>query len=86
MTASDGDIGKVVNFLLDDRSWVVRALVVETGGLIGGRRVQISPIAFRDADWSSQRFHLALTMDEVEHSPSIDVDQPVSVQHERARA
>ena len=83
VSATDGDIGKVVNFLLDDKRWVVRYLVVETGGILGGRRVLISPIAFREADWSSQRFHLALTMDKIKHSPSIDVDQPVSGQHER---
>ncbi len=84
VSATDGDVGQVVDFFLDDKRWVVRYLVVETGGVLGGRRVLISPIAFREADWSSQRFHLALTMDKVKHSPSIDVDQPVSGQHEQA--
>jgi hypothetical protein len=31
VSATDGDIGSVVNFLLDDERWVVRYLVVETG-------------------------------------------------------
>jgi len=83
VSATDGDIGKVVNFLLDDHRWVVRYLVVETGGFLGDRRVLISPIAFREADWSTQRFHVAITVDMVKHSPSVDTDQPVSAQHER---
>jgi hypothetical protein len=84
VSATDGDLGTVVNFLLDDHRWVVRYLVVESGGFLDGRRVLISPIFFRQADWLTRRFHLALTMDKVKHSPSVDVDKPVSRQHEAA--
>lgn len=84
VNASDGDIGSVVKFLIDDEHWIVRYLVVQTGGplFLNGRRVLISPISFRQADWTTQRFHLALTMDKVKNSPSIDLDKPVSRQHE----
>jgi len=82
VNATDGDIGSVVNFLLDDQRWVVRYLVVETGGFLGGCRVLISPISFRQAEWSTHCFHVALTMDKVKNSPSVDVDKPVSRQHE----
>lgn len=83
VSASDGDIGRVGNFLLDDKRWTVRYLVVATGGLWDGRQVLISPISFRRAEWAGQRFHLALTKDKIRHSPSIDTDKPVSRQHER---
>jgi len=83
VSATDGDIGSVVNFLLDDQRWVVRYLVVETGGLLGGHRVLISPISFRRAEWSTRSFHVALTMEKVKNSPSVDVDKPVSRQHEQ---
>jgi hypothetical protein len=81
--ATDGDVGTVANFFLDDERWGVRYLVVETGGFFAARRVLISPLAFREVDWSTQRFHLALTKDKVNRSPSVDVDMPVSRQHER---
>ena len=83
VSATDGDIGSVVNFLLDDQRWVVRYLVVETGGLLGGHRVLISPISFRRAEWSTRSIHVALTMEKVKNSPSVDVDKPVSRQHEQ---
>lgn len=82
VSATDGDIGSVMNFLLDDQRWIVRYLVVETSGFLDRRRVLISPISFRQAEWSTHRFHLALTMDKVKNSPSVDVDKPVSRQHE----
>jgi hypothetical protein len=84
VNATDGDLGTVVNFLLDDQHWVVRYLVVEAGGFLDGRRVLISPIFFRQAEWLTHRFHLALTLDKVKHSPSVNVDKPVSRQHESA--
>ncbi len=83
VSATDGDVGTVVNLLFDDERWVVRHLVVDTGHFLDGRRpVLISPISFRTADWSTRRFHLALTTDKIKRSPSVDVDKPVSRQHE----
>lgn len=82
VSATDGDVGTVVNFLLDDERWVVRYLVVETGTFFNERRVLISPISFRRAEWSTHRFEVTLTMDKIKKSPSIDTDKPVSRQHE----
>jgi sporulation protein YlmC with PRC-barrel domain len=83
VSATDGYIGSVANFLLDDERWTVRYLVVETGGFFSGRRVLISPISFRQVHWSSTLgFHVALTKDKVKNSPSVDADKPVSRQHE----
>jgi hypothetical protein len=85
VSATDGDVGRVATLLLDDHRWIVRYLIVDTGeGVLGrGRRVLISPISFRDADWATHRFHVSLTLDKVKNSPSVDVDKPVSRQHER---
>ena len=83
VTATDGDVGGVVNFLLDDERWVVRYLVVERAGPSGPPRVLISPIFFRQVDWATHTFGLALTRDKVNNSPNIDADKPVSRQHER---
>lgn len=83
VSATDGYIGSVANFLVDDERWVIRYLVVETGGFFSGRRVLISPVSFRQVHWrSTLGFDLALTMDKVKNSPSIDVDKPVSRRHE----
>ncbi len=81
-SATDGDVGKIVNFLFDDQRWTVRYLVVEPGSFIDGIQVLISPISFREVEWASHRFHLALTMDKVRSSPNVDLDKPVSRQHE----
>ncbi len=83
VSATDGDIGHVENFFIDDERWGVRYLIVNTGGLLEGRSVLISPVSFREVEWAARRFHLALTIDKIKDSPGIDVDKPVSRQHEQ---
>lgn len=84
VSATDGDIGSVRDFYFDDEYWTIRYLVVDTGGFWQGpREVLISPIAFREADWSAKLFNLALTGEKVKDSPSTSSDRPVSRQYER---
>jgi hypothetical protein len=44
--------------------------------------VLIAPISFRGVDWPSRHINLALTVEKIKKSPSIDTDKPVSRQHE----
>lgn len=80
--AMDGEIGHVKDFYLDDTSWKVRYLVADTGKWLSHRKVLISPLALGSIDESQRSVHVQLTRDQVEHSPSIDADKPVSRQME----
>jgi len=80
--ATDGDIGQLDDFYFDDAAWTIRYLVADTGNWLLGRKVLISPIALGKADLSAERLNVTLTKKQVEDSPSIDTDKPVSRQHE----
>jgi hypothetical protein len=80
--ATDGELGTAEEFYFDDESWTIRYLVVETGGWLGGKRVLISPYSIAQADWLARRIDVALTKKQVENSPSVDTQLPVSRQHE----
>jgi uncharacterized protein YrrD len=80
--ATDGDLGKLDEFYFDDDTWTIRYLVVQTGTWLSDRRVLISPISVRQADWQNQRIVVSLTQDQIQHSPDIDTDRPISRQHE----
>lgn len=43
--AADGKIGALEDFYFDDKEWVIRYLVVDTGSWLSNRRVLISPIS-----------------------------------------
>ena len=81
--ATDGELGTVDQLYFDDETWAIRYLTVETTWL-GGRRVLISPISVVHTDWRDKRVDVALTKKQVENSPNIDTDKPVSRQHEIA--
>lgn len=85
-SGSDGEVGRVINFLFDDEQWTIRYLVVDTGTVLAHRKLLISPISFRSVDWSTQQFRLALTKEKLLNSPNIDADMSVSRQHERAHS
>jgi hypothetical protein len=76
--AADGELGSIDDFLFDDEQRAIRYLVANTGGWLFGRLVLVSPIAFRSVDWDGQRFEVELTRQQVEDSPAILQDEPVS--------
>ena len=82
----DGYIGGVDQFYFDDESWTIRYIVVDAGTWLIGRRVLISPLSIDRADFSGQRLNLSLTKEQVERSPDIDTQKPVSRQHEMEHA
>lgn len=79
---TDGEIGKVNEFYFDDESWVIRYLIVKTGNWLSGRKVLISPEVVKDPNWKQKEFSVSLTKAQIENSPDIDTDKPVSRQQE----
>ncbi len=76
--ASDGRLGTVVDLLFEDTSWKVRWVVVDTGGWLNRRNVLIHPSAVTSAGRGAVRVDVALSMAQVEGSPEIGQDRPVS--------
>jgi len=80
----DGEIGKVKEFYFDDHHWTIRYLVADTGNWLTGRQVLISPYALTAVNNSEQYIAVDLTKQQIEDSPSLDSDKPVSRQFEDA--
>jgi hypothetical protein len=80
--ATNGQVGQVTDFYFDDLSWTVRYLIVDTGTWLSSRKVLISPISVREADWANRTLAVSISQEQVKNSPDIDTDQPVSRQHE----
>src|SRR5271166_2798633 len=80
IAASDGRLGTVCDFLFDDANWLIRWLVVDTGNWLSGRKVLLPPSVLGHLDPKGQKFSVGLTMQQVEDSPEIDTERPVSRQ------
>jgi len=79
---SGEEIGKVREFYFDDRYWAIRYLVADTGNWLTGRQVLISPYALVAVNKEKQYIGVDLTKKQIEDSPSLDSDMPVSRQYE----
>lgn len=80
IAASDGRIGVVSDFLFDDRTWKMRWLVVDTGNWLPGRKILLHPSAIGRADFGQEALPVRLTKAQVQGSPDIAQDEPVSLQ------
>lgn len=78
----DGDIGKVKEFYFDDLYWMVRYLVADTGNWLTGRQVLVSPASLVAVNQEEQSITIDLTKKQIEDSPSLETDKPVSRQFE----
>jgi hypothetical protein len=66
----DGPIGKVEDFLIDERAWSVAKIVVETGCWWSRKYVSISPDSVRQILWNERQLRLVMTAEQVKASPS----------------
>jgi sporulation protein YlmC with PRC-barrel domain len=80
----DETIGKVKEFYFDDRHWTVRYLVADTGNWLTGRQVLLSPYALVAVNSDHQNIVVDLTKKQLEDSPALETDKPVSHQFEQA--
>ncbi|KAA0143058.1 PRC-barrel domain containing protein [Gimesia chilikensis] len=82
--ATDGECGTVKDFLFDDESKIVRYLVVDTGNWLPGRKVLVSPVAIDQPNLDTRELPTVLSKDNIETSPTLENDLPVSRQKEVA--
>ncbi len=68
--AKDGAIGHIENILVDDKSWGIHYLVIDTRNWWPGQHVLMSPFAVRAISWSDRDVTLDVTRDQVKASPA----------------
>jgi sporulation protein YlmC with PRC-barrel domain len=68
--ASDGTIGHVCDFMMDDQSWAIRQLVIKTGHRFSGKEVQIPTRMVNGISYPDSAVFVNLTKEAVEQSPT----------------
>ena len=78
--ATDGNIGHVDDFLLEEESWKVRYLVVDTVNWWPGKKVLVAPDWARHVSWSERSISVELPRERIKQCPEYDT----SVQLDRS--
>jgi hypothetical protein len=77
LLATDGEIGTITNFLIEDMAWTVRYIVVDTAKWLAGRTVLISPMWNKTINWAERMVVVNLSQEEIEKSPEYDPTLPI---------
>jgi hypothetical protein len=70
LEASDGTIGHICDFMMDDQSWAICELVIKTGHRFSGREVQIPTSKVHRISYEKSTVSVNLTSAAVEQSPA----------------
>jgi hypothetical protein len=70
LQASDGTIGHICDFMMDDQSWAIRQLVIKTGHRFSGKEVQIPTSQVNRISYDKSTVSVNLTSEAVQQSPA----------------
>src|SRR6185437_1642252 len=76
--ASDGDIGHVENLLIDEETWAIRYLIVNTSNWWLGHQVLIAPQWIGEVRWPDNTVVIHMTRQAVKDAPPYDPAVPLS--------
>jgi len=79
--ATDGEIGHAVDFLIDDRTWDILYLIVDTRNWLPGKKVVVSPWWISEVKWIESEFVVDLARETIKRSPDYDPETPMSVDY-----
>ena len=82
--ASDGDIGHVKDLLVEDRTWAIRYLIVDTSNWWRGHDVLIAPQWIETVSWPDEKVSVDLTRQAVQDAPAYDAAAHLDREQEQA--
>jgi hypothetical protein len=76
--ARDGNIGHVQGLIVDEESWAIRYIIVNTSNWWLGHNVILSPGWIDEVDWVESQVSIDLTRQAIKESPPYDPAAPLS--------
>jgi sporulation protein YlmC with PRC-barrel domain len=72
IAATDGEIGHVSDFLVDDETWAIRYLVIDTSNWWFGHKVLVAPPWIKGVHWSDKTVSVDLSRASIRNAPVYD--------------
>jgi hypothetical protein len=80
--ATDGEIGHVDDFVINDDTWTIRYLVLDTKNWLPGKKILISTEWIECISWDDSKVFLNLSRETIKHVPEYDEDAVISRDYE----
>jgi hypothetical protein len=72
IAGADGEIGHAEDFIVEDETWWLRYIVVDTKNWLPGRKVLVSLQWIRKIDWNQRMVEIDLLREQIKASPRYD--------------
>lgn len=82
--ANDGEIGHVAEYLVDEQTWAIRYLVVDTSNWWMGHQVLVAPKWISGVHWADETASVSLSREAVKRAPAYDPTMAWNPQLERS--
>lgn len=74
--ARDGNVGHVEDFIINDQTWMIQYIVVDTQNwLPGGDKVLLAPTWLETINWAARQVHVNLSRETIRNSPKYKPEQ-----------
>lgn len=83
ISATDGDIGHLVDLFVDDSEWSIHYALVDTRNWLPGRKVLIAPDWASNFDWQESKFHVDMTKEQIKSSPEYNPQRTIDRSYEK---
>jgi len=80
--AKDGEIGHVEDFIIDDETWAIRYLIVDTRSWWAGKMVLVSPRWIKSISWKESAVFVNLNRATIKQSPEYIEGSPLNREYE----
>lgn len=79
----DGAVGHVDELLIDDESWAIRWLMVDTGTRTPGRKILVSPESIQEVAWARRGVRGDFGLQQVRAAPDYHPEEPAHDDYDR---
>jgi uncharacterized protein YrrD len=80
--AEDGEIGHVADFIINNETWRVRYLIIDTKSWWPGGEVLLPPQWAKRVSWNDHKVFVTLGRETIKQAPEYDKQKPVSRDYE----
>jgi uncharacterized protein YrrD len=82
LQALDGEIGHIEDVIIDDETWAIRYLIINTENWWPGKKVLVSPQWIERMSWSESKAFVNLSRDTIKKSPEYTEESLITRDYE----
>jgi hypothetical protein len=72
--ATDGELGHIEDFIVDDQTWRIGYIVIDTHNWLPGKKVIVAPMWIVKVRWIEKKVYVALQRQTIENSPECNLE------------